>query len=163
MGRTQVTPSTPRKSRDIPRRKARNIPFVFWYTWINGSVCFCPWRDGGRAPCGHFWWTFSSGSRAPWSADAFSADRYGTFGTPPASIISKRPNAAAVVVNALYRADTRLLYSRNLRPVNSNFEIFFSFFILVTGLPAGHHIWCFIRALRPGFRPSRGGIRADVF
>ena len=38
-----------------------------------------PWRDGEPALYGRFWWPFSYGSRAPWSADASWADRYGTL------------------------------------------------------------------------------------
>ena len=73
-------------------------PPLFSGIRINGSVCFCPWRGGGQAPCGHFWWTFSSGIHAPWSAGASWADRYGTSGTPPAIENQQTVVTAAVII-----------------------------------------------------------------
>ena len=50
---------------------------------LSGSDGRGPWRGGGPAPYGHCGWPYVCGSRAPWSADAFWADRYEAWGTPP--------------------------------------------------------------------------------
>ena len=61
------------------------VPGLFKLVWgalsavLSGSGGHGPWRGGGPEPYGRCWWPFSCGSRAPWSAGASWADRYGTL------------------------------------------------------------------------------------
>ena len=55
------------------RSPDRRIPL--WARIRRSAPCGL-WRGGGPGPCGRWRWTFSCGSRAPWSADASWAGKY---------------------------------------------------------------------------------------
>src|SRR5699024_4856990 len=77
--KSHFSPKAPKGRQNIPHAVPLFIYLRCKLRGLNGSGGRGPWRGGGKEPSGRWRSSSACGNRAPWSAGASWADRYGTF------------------------------------------------------------------------------------